>query len=59
MLDLAQELIDLAVRGGFVKTNYTLVGHRQIFATQSPGTALYKIIQKWPHYTRTRDLPEQ
>lgn len=58
MLDVTQDLIEMAVRGGFVKRDYKLIGHRQVRPTKSPGDALYKIIQKWPHYTRTRDLPK-
>uniref|UniRef100_A0AAR5PRB0 Peptidoglycan recognition protein family domain-containing protein n=1 Tax=Dendroctonus ponderosae TaxID=77166 RepID=A0AAR5PRB0_DENPD len=45
-----QKLIDLGVKLGYIQQNYTLLGARQLFATESPGLALFEIIKKWDHW---------
>lgn len=47
----AQKMIMEGVRLNKLTADYALYGHRQCYATQSPGTALYEIIQKWDHWT--------
>ncbi|XP_013114626.1 peptidoglycan-recognition protein SB1 [Stomoxys calcitrans] len=50
MLQNAKDLIAQAVSSGYLKENYTLLGHRQTKATSCPGTALYNEIKTWPHW---------
>lgn len=50
MLKATKELIALAVEQGFLATNYTLIGHRQVRDTACPGPALYNEIKTWPHF---------
>ncbi|XP_039963102.1 peptidoglycan-recognition protein SA-like [Bactrocera tryoni] len=52
-LKAAQLLIDEGVRLGVLTENYRLYGARQLSATESPGKALYSIIMKWPHWSRS------
>lgn len=35
---------------GKLSNEYGLYGHRQLTATNSPGSILYKIIQTWDHW---------
>ncbi|XP_023180088.1 peptidoglycan-recognition protein SB1 [Drosophila hydei] len=50
MLQNAKDLIELAKQGGYLRSDYTLLGHRQTKATACPGTALYNQIKTWPHW---------
>lgn len=50
MLQNAKDLIAQAVSDGYLKDNYTLLGHRQTKATSCPGTQLYNEIKTWPHW---------
>ncbi|KZC08445.1 Peptidoglycan-recognition protein LE, partial [Dufourea novaeangliae] len=50
-LFVAKRLIELGVDKGKIASDYKLLGHRQISRTLSPGDALYKVIQTWPHWT--------
>ncbi|XP_033223719.1 peptidoglycan-recognition protein LC-like [Belonocnema kinseyi] len=50
-LHAAQKLIELGVKEGKITEDYILLGHRQVAKTLSPGDALYKIIQTWPHWS--------
>ncbi|XP_018788891.1 PREDICTED: uncharacterized protein LOC108968960 [Bactrocera latifrons] len=52
-LKAAQLLIDEGARLGVLTANYRLYGARQLSATESPGKALYSIIMKWPHWSRS------
>ncbi|XP_055623049.1 peptidoglycan-recognition protein LC-like [Toxorhynchites rutilus septentrionalis] len=49
-LSAAQQLIALGVEENKLAKNYRLYGHRQLAPFESPGRALYKILQKWPHW---------
>ncbi|XP_058987836.1 peptidoglycan-recognition protein LC isoform X1 [Musca domestica] len=44
-------LLEEGVRLKKLKPDYILNGARQLSATESPGDALYRIIQTWPHWT--------
>nr|CAD7414335.1 unnamed protein product [Timema cristinae] len=46
----AKQLIRRGVELGKVSPNYKLLGHRQVSATESPGTALYDEIKTWPNW---------
>lgn len=50
MLQNAKDLIALAQQGGHLRSDYTLLGHRQTKATACPGTALYNEIKTWSHW---------
>nr|XP_017100554.2 peptidoglycan-recognition protein SD [Drosophila bipectinata] len=50
-LEVAQKLLEQAVKQGQLLENYKLVGHRQLSATKSPGEALYSLIKQWPHWS--------
>ncbi|XP_077536154.1 peptidoglycan recognition protein 3-like [Haemaphysalis longicornis] len=51
MLSAARRLIECGVREGHIKPDYQLHGHKDAMCTECPGTMLYEIIKKWPHYT--------
>lgn len=50
MLQATHELIDYAITEGYLSSNYTLYGHRQVTATECPGQALFDEIKTWPHF---------
>lgn len=50
-LAVTKQLIKYGVDQGFIQSNYTLYGHRQVRNTECPGDALYKEIQTWEHYS--------
>ncbi|OXA39305.1 Peptidoglycan-recognition protein SB1 [Folsomia candida] len=50
-LERLNNLINCAWGDGHVPENYTLRGHRDVYAgTACPGQAFYDQIQTWPHY---------
>ncbi|XP_043477897.1 peptidoglycan-recognition protein SC2-like [Leptopilina heterotoma] len=49
----AQKIIEKGVELGKISKNYTLLGHRQVSNTESPGDALFSEIKKWPHWSQT------
>ncbi|XP_049814374.1 uncharacterized protein LOC126260925 isoform X2 [Schistocerca nitens] len=48
-----RQLIELGVREGYIAENYKLLAHRQLSATESPGTRLYEELKTWPHWSQT------
>ncbi|KAH8384474.1 hypothetical protein KR200_010005, partial [Drosophila serrata] len=50
-LKACQLLMEEGVRLKKLDPDYKLFGHRQLSDTKSPGKMLYKIIQKWPHWS--------
>lgn len=50
-----QKMIVEGVKLRKVTADYNLYGHRQLISTQSPGQALYEIIQTWDHWTNKPD----
>ncbi|KAH8242397.1 hypothetical protein KR032_005152 [Drosophila birchii] len=50
-IEAAKNLLEYAVQKGQLVENYKLLGHRQVSATESPGSALYTLIQQWPHWS--------
>lgn len=50
-----QKMIVEGVKLGKVTADYNLYGHRQLISTQSPGQALYEILQTWDHWTNKPD----
>ncbi|XP_062577288.1 peptidoglycan recognition protein 1-like [Saccostrea cucullata] len=49
-LNAAKNLIQCGVDKGYIKSSYTLHGHRDVSSTTCPGNMLYAEIRKWPHY---------
>ncbi|XP_076299672.1 peptidoglycan-recognition protein SC2-like [Lasioglossum baleicum] len=52
-IDATKKLIAYGVSIGKIKTNYTLLGHRQTASTTCPGDKLYGLIQTWPNWSAT------
>lgn len=50
-----QKMMVEGVKLGKLTADYSLYGHRQLISTQSPGQALYEIIQRWDHWTNKPD----
>nr|XP_014093365.2 peptidoglycan-recognition protein SD [Bactrocera oleae] len=50
-LEVAQSLLAMGVRTVKLVEDYKVLGHRQLSATLSPGTVLYKIVKQWPHWS--------
>ncbi|KAH8257440.1 hypothetical protein KR038_009795, partial [Drosophila bunnanda] len=50
-IEAAKKLLEWAVQQGQLIENYKLLGHRQVSATESPGAALYTLLQQWPHWS--------
>lgn len=49
-INAAKELISCGVRLGYVKNDYSIVGHRQTSATLCPGNDLFDEISTWRHF---------
>lgn len=49
-------LVKCGVSNGFLQKNYTILGHRQVVATDCPGDSLYSEITTWEHYKVCRIL---
>lgn len=49
-LQALQDFLSCNVEEKHLKEDYKLVGHGQLRATESPGAALQKIIETWPHW---------
>ncbi|XP_073509994.1 N-acetylmuramoyl-L-alanine amidase isoform X2 [Phyllobates terribilis] len=41
-----------AMRSGYILSNYTIQGHRQVVNTTCPGDALFQEITSWEHFTK-------
>lgn len=54
-----QKMIVEGVKLGKLTADYSLYGHRQLISTQSPGQALYEIIQTWDHWTNKPDAVDK
>lgn len=50
-LKTTKALIAAGVELGFIKTDYKLIGHRQVRDTECPGDALYEEIKGWKNYS--------
>ncbi|TKC36362.1 hypothetical protein EI555_009044 [Monodon monoceros] len=46
------ELPRCAVRAGFLRPGYALLGHRQLVRTDCPGDALFNQLRTWPHFDK-------
>lgn len=51
-LNATKLLIEKGVAQDRLQQDYKLFGHRQFFATNSPGDQLYNIIQGWSHWAK-------
>jgi N-acetylmuramoyl-L-alanine amidase len=51
-LEASKKLIQWLEKSGKIPGDYILKGHRDLRPTESPGEALYREIQTWPHYLK-------
>ncbi|KAF4519047.1 hypothetical protein B566_EDAN001633 [Ephemera danica] len=51
MLQLVKDLIACGVDSGKIRSNYKLLGHRQVRATSCPGDKLFNEIKTWPKWS--------
>lgn len=49
-LNAVKQLIECGVNNGYIRSAYTLKGHRDVRATSCPGQAFYDEIRKWSRY---------
>ncbi|KAI5647058.1 n-acetylmuramoyl-L-alanine amidase domain-containing protein [Phthorimaea operculella] len=49
-VDACKKLIRLGVAEGKLAKDYTLLAHRQLMSTLSPGDQVFNIIKTWPHF---------
>ncbi|XP_068087076.1 peptidoglycan recognition protein 3 [Anabrus simplex] len=56
MLNLAQSLIECGIARGSIRSDYKLLGHRQVRSTECPGEALFNHIQTWSHWDPMIDI---
>ncbi|XP_018574112.1 peptidoglycan-recognition protein LF-like [Anoplophora glabripennis] len=45
-----KKLVGKGVELGYLEKDYKILGARQLYGTESPGTALQKEIETWPHW---------
>ncbi|XP_034106644.1 peptidoglycan-recognition protein SC1a/b-like [Drosophila albomicans] len=50
MISAAQNLLQDAVNRGQLSSGYVLYGHRQVSATECPGTHIWNEIRGWSHW---------
>ncbi|XP_030382253.1 peptidoglycan-recognition protein SC1a/b-like [Scaptodrosophila lebanonensis] len=51
MISAAKELLQDAVNRGQLSSGYVLYGHRQVSATECPGTHIWNEIRSWTHWS--------
>ncbi|XP_073948318.1 peptidoglycan-recognition protein LB-like isoform X2 [Choristoneura fumiferana] len=51
-LQAVQELIAVGVKLGYISSNYHVIGHRQVAATECPGESLYQEISSWDRFLK-------
>ncbi|KAM6216826.1 N-acetylmuramoyl-L-alanine amidase [Rhynchocyon petersi] len=45
------ELPRCALRSGYLRPDYKMLGHRQLVNTECPGDALFNLLRTWPRFT--------
>lgn len=50
-IEAAKKLIEIGEKAKILTENYRLLGHLQLYDSESPGEKLYKIITTWPHWS--------
>ncbi|KAJ2954284.1 hypothetical protein O0L34_g2535 [Tuta absoluta] len=55
-VDACRKLIQQGVAEGKLAKNYTLLAHRQLMSTLSPGDQVFNIIKTWPHFYNGTDI---
>lgn len=51
MLTAAKAFISQSLESGVLKSDYKLLGHRQVRLTECPGQRLFEEISNWEHYS--------
>ncbi|XP_028035304.1 peptidoglycan-recognition protein LB-like [Bombyx mandarina] len=54
-LQSVKDLIEAGVRLGHIRSDYKLIGHRQVTPTECPGQRLFDEISKWDHFSLNWD----
>lgn len=49
-INVAKRLIEEGVRLNKIAKDYKVYGHRQFYATESPGEKLFNLLVKWDHW---------
>ncbi|XP_066435942.1 peptidoglycan-recognition protein SC2-like [Eleutherodactylus coqui] len=49
-LNAVKSLISCGVSKGYIKSTYTLKGHRNVTATDCPGNTFYNTLKSWPRF---------
>ncbi|GFQ92547.1 peptidoglycan-recognition protein LB [Trichonephila clavata] len=52
MLDIIPKLVYCGVEKGYISPSFKVIAHKDAYCTSCPGTALYDVIKKWPHYPK-------
>ncbi|XP_005406124.1 PREDICTED: N-acetylmuramoyl-L-alanine amidase [Chinchilla lanigera] len=53
MRTVSDELPSCAVRAGLLRSDYQVLGYRQLVHTDCPGHALFRQLRTWPHFSET------
>ncbi|XP_063791826.1 peptidoglycan-recognition protein SC2-like [Pseudophryne corroboree] len=56
-INAAKSLIQCGVSKNYIRKNYTLKGHRNVFPTDCPGNTLYNNIRTWGRFKEKGFLP--
>ncbi|XP_023572881.1 N-acetylmuramoyl-L-alanine amidase [Octodon degus] len=48
-----------AVRAGLLRSDYQVLGHRQLVHTDCPGDAFFRQLRTWPHFSEVSPLDAQ
>lgn len=52
MLNTFDQLIEYGIKLKYLTSDYKILAHRQLIATESPGQAFFEEIKKWPHWSQ-------
>ncbi|KAM9687862.1 N-acetylmuramoyl-L-alanine amidase [Trichechus inunguis] len=47
---MRDELPRCALRSGHLRSDYKVLGHRQVVSTECPGDALFNVLRTWPRF---------
>lgn len=58
MRSVRDEFPGCALRAGFLRPQYKVLGHRQLVSTDCPGDALFEELRTWPHFVSPHSAPK-
>lgn len=59
MRSVRDEFPGCALRAGFLRPQYKVLGHRQLVSTDCPGDALFEELRTWPHFSVKRKTDQK